>query len=69
MKPDTKFEKFFGAYCAQKGVETNSCTFIFDGVRIKKEDTPKMLEMEDGDMVEVKVAMVGGGGVRARVAS
>ena len=68
VKPDTKFEKIFGAYCAQKGVATNSLSFHFDDVRIKATDTPKMLEMEDGDMVDVRMLQVGGGGVRLRVA-
>jgi len=60
VKPDTKFEKIMEAYCNQKGVEKNTLSFLFDNVRIKVTDTPKMLEMEDGDMVDVRMLQVGG---------
>lgn len=65
VKPDTKFEKIIAAYCAQKGVEASTLTFHVDAVRIKMADTPKMLEMEDGDMVDVRMLQVGGERVRS----
>ena len=48
------------AYASSKGVETNSLRFTIDGERIKADHTPKMLELEDGDQIDVSLDMVGG---------
>ena len=64
VKPDTAFHKIFGAYAGQKGVEPKSLNFFFDGNRVKETDTPKMLEMEDEDMLDVVMAQVGGGSMK-----
>ena len=61
VKKETKFSKIFAAYASQKGIDPASLTFLFDGNRIGPDTTPKMLEMEDGDLVEVNLAQVGGG--------
>lgn len=61
VKPDTAFHKIFGAYANQKGIDVKSLHFFFDGERVKETDTPKMLEMEDEDMLDVQMAQVGGG--------
>ena len=39
------------AYCTRQGLSNNQCRFIFDGERIKDDDTPESLEMENGDEV------------------
>ena len=36
--------------------------FSFDGTRINESDTPKSLDMEDGDTIEVFQQQSGGGG-------
>jgi len=64
VKPDTAFHKIFGAYAAQKGVDPESLTFLFDGKRVKGTETPKMLELEDEDMLDVTMAQVGGGSMK-----
>ena len=38
----------------------NTWRFIFDGERIKDSDSPKTLEMENGDEIDVMVEQVGG---------
>ena len=38
----------------------NSLRFNLDGDRLNAESTPKMLELEDGDQIDVSLDMVGG---------
>ena len=33
---------------------------VFDGSRIRDTDTPKMLELEDGDMIDALIEQQGG---------
>lgn len=42
------------------GVSVNTLRFLFDGRRINDEDTPKSLEMEEDDVIEVYQEQVGG---------
>ena len=48
------------AYCTRQGLANNQCRFIFDGERIKDDDTPDTLEMENGDEIDVMVEQTGG---------
>ncbi|KOO33272.1 ubiquitin-like protein smt3 [Chrysochromulina tobinii] len=59
-KPDTKLEKLMRAFCQRQGVAMESVRFLFDGNRIRENQTPNELEMEDGDSIDVVVAQVGG---------
>lgn len=43
------------AYCSRQGLASNQCRFIFDGERLKDDDTPDKLEMENGDEIDVMV--------------
>ena len=38
------------------------CSFLFDGRRINDDETPKALEMEQDDVIEVYQEQTGGGG-------
>ena len=38
----------------------DSVRFMVGGTRLQKADTPKMLELEDGDMIQAMVEQVGG---------
>ena len=42
------------------GVEPSSLRFNLDGKRLKNDDTPKMLELEDNDQIDVMLETVGG---------
>jgi hypothetical protein len=44
----------------KKGVQLTSLRFLLDGVRIKDQDTPKMLELDDGDSIVAVIEMSGG---------
>ena len=48
------------AYCQRQGLSNNQCRFIFDGERIKDDDTPETLEMDNGDEIDVMVEQTGG---------
>jgi len=49
VKKTTTFQKIFDAYGTKVGAAEGSFRFVYDGVRVKGTDTPKMLEIEDFD--------------------
>ena len=55
IKRTTQLKKLMDAYCQRQGLANNQCRFIFDGERIKDDDTPESLEMENGDEIDVMV--------------
>lgn len=60
VKPHTKFEKVMSAYCQKKGMDIAHVRFLFDGERIRKEQTPSEIGMEDGDSIDAVIEQVGG---------
>ncbi|VIO91593.1 Uncharacterized protein BM_BM13906 [Brugia malayi] len=48
------------SYADRMGVDVGSLRFLFDGRRINDEDTPKTLEIEEDDIIEVYQEQVGG---------
>uniref|UniRef100_A0AC34F716 Small ubiquitin-related modifier n=1 Tax=Panagrolaimus sp. ES5 TaxID=591445 RepID=A0AC34F716_9BILA len=53
VKYGTSMAKLKKSYAERTGVNINSLRFLFDGRRIGDEDTPKTLEMEEDDVIEV----------------
>lgn len=49
------------AYCDRQSVDFNSIAFLFDGRRLRAEQTPDELEMEDGDEIDAMLHQTGGG--------
>lgn len=60
VKYSTNMGKLKKSYSDRQGVPVNSLRFLFDGRRINDDETPKQLEMEDGDTIEVYQEQVGG---------
>ncbi len=60
VKKSTKMAKMFDAYASRLGVQAGAMRFMVDGERIKPEDTPKMLELEDNDQIDAVLETVGG---------
>lgn len=60
VKKTTKLSKVFEAYATRKGVDRRSIRFQFDGENVSNEDTPKLLEMEDQDIIQVMLEQLGG---------
>ena len=48
------------SYCNKFGLHSKSVRFIYEGERIKENDTPELLGMEDGDEVDAMVEQHGG---------
>jgi small ubiquitin-related modifier len=63
VKFSTNMGKLKKSYSERQGVPVQSLRFLFDGKRINDDETPKALEMEDGDCIEVYQEQVGGGQV------
>ena len=55
-----QFNKVFDAYCSKKAVSAESIKFLFDGERIRPDQSPVQLEMADGDVIDAVVEQVGG---------
>ena len=60
IKRKTKMGKVFAAYAKVKGQSQGQLKFLLDGERILEHQTPKMLEMEDGDQIDAFIEQVGG---------
>lgn len=59
MKNTTRFASIFEAICARKKLANGSFSLIFDGKRVKRNDTPEDLDMEDGDEIVVVLEQYG----------
>ena len=60
IKESTPFRKLMNAYCERQKLVMSTIRFVFDGTRLKETDTPKSLEMEDDDTIEVFSQQTGG---------
>ena len=55
--------KVYKSYAQQKGIQLSSIRLLMDGDRLDVDDmkaTPKSLDMEDGDQIDVMLAQTGG---------
>jgi len=62
VKLTTQMSKLKKSYSERVGVTMSSLRFLFDGKRINDTDTPKCLEMENDDVIEVYQEQQGGFG-------
>lgn len=60
VKFGTTMGKLKKSYADRTGVSVSTLRFLFDGRRIQDEDTPKSLEMEEDDVIEVYQEQLGG---------
>ena len=58
VKKTTKLSKMMEAYAKRRGVPVSSLRFSLDGERIGVEDTPKMLELEENDQIDVMLEVM-----------
>ncbi|XP_045786766.1 small ubiquitin-related modifier 1-like [Trifolium pratense] len=59
IKRNTQLKKLMNAYCDRQSVDLNSIAFLFDGRRLRAEQTPAELEMEDGDEIDALLHQTG----------
>ncbi|KAJ7495981.1 ubiquitin-related domain-containing protein [Mycena galericulata] len=60
VKANTKFAKIFQAAEQKFGKEADTFKFVYEGVRIGKDDTPAGLSIEDGDQIDCFLEQLGG---------
>ncbi|KAL2414259.1 hypothetical protein ABEF95_003568 [Exophiala dermatitidis] len=60
IKRTTKLEKLMKAFCERQGKDIRSARFLFEGQKVQAQDTPEVLEMQDGDSIEVHQEQIGG---------
>ncbi|UMM40754.1 hypothetical protein L5515_017270 [Caenorhabditis briggsae] len=60
VKFGTLMAKVKKSFADRTGVSVGSLRFVFDGLRINDDDTPKSLEMEDNDVIHVYQEQTGG---------
>ena len=61
VKRTTKMWKIFNAFCKQldADIEPKMLRFLFDGERFEPDSTPEMLQLEDGDQLDVMLEQCG----------
>ncbi|KAL8144243.1 hypothetical protein V2J09_017275 [Rumex salicifolius] len=62
IKRSTQLKKLMNAYCDRQSADLNAIAFLFDGRRLRADQTPDELEMEDGDEIDAMLHQTGGGG-------
>ncbi|ESQ42858.1 hypothetical protein EUTSA_v10015519mg [Eutrema salsugineum] len=60
IKKDVELCKMMKAYCDKFGIEMSTLRFHFDGDRIKPNQTPSELGLEDGDEIDAFFDQDGG---------
>ena len=48
------------AFCARHNLLRDQIRFLYDGVRVRDDETPDALDMDDEDTVDVFLFQVGG---------
>lgn len=60
IKKTTPLAKLTGAYLQRQGISEESMRFLFDGNRIRNEQTPGELGMEENDVIDAVLMQTGG---------
>jgi len=60
VKMTTQMGKLKKTYSERQDIPVHSLRFLFDGRRINDDETPKALEMENDDVIEVYQEQTGG---------
>ncbi|KAF3673108.1 Small ubiquitin-related modifier 1 [Capsicum annuum] len=61
IKRSIQLKKLMNAYnCDRVPIDFNSNTFLFNGRRLRGEQTPDELRMENGDQIDAMLHQIGG---------
>lgn len=60
IKPTTAMGKMFDAYHGRMGTKAGSTRFLYNGERLLPTNTPKELDMHDGDVIDAVLQQTGG---------
>ena len=58
-RPTTPLGKLMNAFCQRQGVAMQSVRFLFDGMRLHPNSTPRDMDMEDGDVIDAMIEQGG----------
>ncbi|KAG2037098.1 hypothetical protein BDR03DRAFT_1092046 [Suillus americanus] len=61
VKHNMPFKKIFDAAEKRFGKEPGTFKFTYDGKRLRAENTPVDMEMEEGDIIDAHLEQLGGG--------
>jgi len=61
IRRTTNLQKLMTAYCNRLGLPPDGVRFLFDGDRIRGDQTPKDIGLEDSDIIDAMVRQIGGG--------
>ena len=59
VKKTTKLDKVFNAYATRRGICVASLHFLFDGSRVRRDQTPADIGMADGDQLDCMLVQQG----------
>ena len=59
VKNNTPMSKVFEAYASRVGLDVKSLRFLFEGETVLSHYTPRFLELENNDQIEVISQIVG----------
>ncbi|XP_023643153.1 small ubiquitin-related modifier 3 [Capsella rubella] len=60
IKKSTQVKRLMYAYCDRRGLKLDAFAFVFDGARIRGQETPFELKMESGDVIDACRTLSGG---------
>ncbi|KAL0886857.1 hypothetical protein Bca101_010840 [Brassica carinata] len=60
IKRDVELRKMMEAFSHRVGKQMSAFVFLFDGIRIKPNQTPNELDLEEGDEIDALVHQIGG---------
>lgn len=60
MKPTSRFNKVFRAFCQKMHFDINIIRFLYEGQRVNGNQTPEDLQMEDMDIISCFIEQTGG---------
>ena len=60
MRGGSPMFKLMEAFCARHNLLRDQIRFLYDGVRVRDDETPDSLDMDDEDTVDVFLFQVGG---------
>ena len=59
LRMNTQFVRLMYAFCHRQGISITMVRFLFDAQRVYPHQTPFVLDMEDGDVMDVMVEQAG----------
>ncbi|OAY74697.1 small ubiquitin-related modifier 1-like [Ananas comosus] len=61
IKRASQLQKLMTAYCNRQSLDVNTVVFLYEGRRLRGQQTPTELDMEDGDEIDAMLHQTGGG--------